>query len=474
MNKDIILRRLLLLVIVFVAAVKADYQSPFSFKTDEEAILFGQFGFYEGGRFSVNVDLSSNVDRNEYYTPENLNRTIIEVLVCKDRQFSDAFDDYCALRPTCIYQQPLSNEGYSQYSVEIEQDGYYYFLLTKCSQSIFPLTYRVSYTTYNPGDNHLSAELIPLPHTFMLFTAIWGVLSILWSVNWIMHRRQNVKLHKIITLFPFSKLCDVIYSLGYYQYYRSHGATSVAVVILYWVFYIIFKIISLIVLLFISSGWGICPGRYKSLITPLVIIIVLLGVTLALGSFFGGYYIVISFIVYIPVLCMIFFKADVNIKKIRLEIEEEREKRINSQTTTTTSTTTENANAFSIDEESNQSNSHETQVNTNNNNNNNNNNDDKDKKNEISDQTPEIARKNQILNMFVIFKWIMIGFIILVIVIQFLSVAFPMGWVFQFMMMLVEVALFICIGLTFRLRKQVKDSYYEFIDESNNDGIELH
>jgi len=446
---------IVLIIFNYSSIIKADYQSPFDFKTDEEAILFGKFGFYEGGTFNFNIDLTKNIDK-DYYTPENLNQTIIELLICKDKQFSDAFDDYCSLRPTCIYQTLVSNEGFTQFSGEIEQDGYYYFLITKCSPNIYPLTYQVSYTTYNPTNNHLSAELIPLPHMFSLFTAIWAVLTILWSLNWIMNRKQNVKLHKVITLFPFSKLFDVIYSLGYYQYYKVHGATSVAVVILYWVFYIFFKIVSCVVLLFIASGWGICKGRYKSLITPLIVIIVLLGVTLALGSFFGGFYTIISFVVYIPVLCMIFFKTDANIRKIKVEIEEEKEKRTNRSET-------QNESQFSIDDVE--------QTNSNNNNNNNNSDEtNNNKKNEISDQTPEVARKNQILNMFTMFKWIMIGFLILVIIIQFLSVAFPMGWVFQFMMMIVEVALFICIGLTFRLRKQQKDSYYELDDESNNNN----
>eukprot|EP01132_Coremiostelium_polycephalum_P009381 gene9381-11523_t len=73
----------------------------------------------------------------------------------------------------------------------------------------------------------------------------------------------------------------------------------------------------------LTFGWGICPGRYRHLRKPLALIVSVLIITLVLGAVFGKYFTILSFVVYIPVLCIIFIKCDSNIRLIRNSIAKE-------------------------------------------------------------------------------------------------------------------------------------------------------
>ncbi|EGG18193.1 hypothetical protein DFA_03680 [Cavenderia fasciculata] len=410
------------------AMVDAIYQEPYSFKGKYNVNDIGSFGFLSGGYFDVNIQVENPSDSS----PPPI------FMACTQQEYNDKFDNYCTLKPNCTFTQQLnssSNSSISHIKGSIKDTDYYFFVITQCDATYY---YTVSYAFYNPGGNHLSYQFIPLPIILMVFTGIWVLLTALWSINWIQNRNQNVKLHKVITLYPFSKLSMIVYSLGYWRYLQSYGAVGIGVLIFYWIFYIIFKVISCVVLLFIATGWGICKGRFEHLRKALYIIIILLTATLALGAFLGG-----------------FFTSDANVRLLRAQIAEAQNN---------------NAKSVSVDQSSSDAHEHEMQtippnptlekdpeapsqdINT-----------AKPNSTRDDDKALNLSLLNDKLHMFVAFKWIMLVYLTCVIVIQFLSAAFPFGWVFEFFMLLVETVMFICIGVTFRLRKQKK--YYEFVDE---------
>ncbi|EFA80300.1 hypothetical protein PPL_07130 [Heterostelium album PN500] len=473
--KDISLSSILLVILLLfctnIYVVDAIYQSPYTFSSKNGLTTIDSFGFLQGGYFDFNYKI---VDGDFF---ENTT----QLLVCTDHQYNDLESStYCLVQPTC-YQvfQFTNSSGTISYKIDRKFGDYFTFLIGQCSPTNQRITYKISYAFYNPGGNHLSYQYIPLPYIYMIFTGVWVILTILWCINWYLNRKQNIKLHKVISLLPFSKLAVVAYYCGYWTYLQTYGAVGIVVIIFFWLFYIVFRVIACVVLLTIATGWGICSGRYEHLKKPLALIIILLGVTIALGAILQGFFNFLQFIVYIPVLCIIFIKTDFNINLIRASILElhsntqmqpiagsQQQQQQQQQQEAEVTLKHEVLDPPTVQQPPN-NNSDSSNDNSSNNNNNSN----------VATGAPEssvvqvrdqdnalkLSQLQSKLMMFTAFKWIMLAYLSSVIVIQFLASAFQLVWIFELLSLLIDVALFVCIGLTFRLRKE--KMYYEFMDE---------
>ncbi|KYQ90675.1 hypothetical protein DLAC_09311 [Tieghemostelium lacteum] len=468
-------RKILLFIVVILAVIEISHcnylaSQDFTFDEDNDLVYIAEFGFLEGGQFNIRLESKSVIENTtEPDGTPNIDQTPqFQLYGCFEKEFTRnrQWDDVCFFNPKCTLTFVLS-QGNNYFNDEIKKEGYYYFLMSKCLAQ--EMKFNVEYSFTNPTNNHLSYELMPLPIILMVFVAIWSILIIYWISNWVLNRTQHIKLHKVITLYPISKLIDVIYSLGYYQYIKTHGSTNVATLIMYWVIFIIFRIISIVVLLLISCGWSILPVSIsKSFQNIIYICIVALAITLGIGSFLGGYYNILSFIIYIPILIIIFIKTDKSIHLIQISISSSIQKQIQQQ----------------IQQQEQQ----QQQVGEG---------DDDQQQVELGDEQPReqvqqqqppqhpiplssvnseidripLEKRYSILYMYIAFKWIMLIFLGFTIILQFMAIVFTYTWAFDFFTYVIEVSLFLCLALTFRLRKEKKQSYFLFDEDYEMDNI---
>lgn len=177
----------------------------------------------------------------------------------------------------------------------------------------------MSYIFLNPGGEHLGFPYIPLPKLYIFFTVAWVVLAGLWCFNWIWHRQQRIKLHRVITLFPILKAAVAAYALGYWQHWSNvgmcecawicsekkkgnslaelyiwyAGSASVGLVLGYWLLYILFKAVFYTVLLLIAKGWRITRDKIGNNKFVIAAIISSLTITLLIGILFTGFFMVL-------------------------------------------------------------------------------------------------------------------------------------------------------------------------------------
>ncbi|GAM23660.1 hypothetical protein SAMD00019534_068350 [Acytostelium subglobosum LB1] len=406
---------LVLVTLLSIATTPTDatYQAPYVVTMSDGLAGLAMFGFQKNGYFDFNYQLHDN---------EVSNGTLL--LVC-------TWDEYNNL----------------------DDDSY-------CHNIEHTLRYTVSYAFYQPDGKELSYEYLAFPITFLIFAIIWLVLTLLWCVNWVMNRKQNVRLHKLITLFPFSKLAMVTYFCGFYFYLQNYGAVGLGVYVFFWLFYIIFRIVAVVVLLTIATGWGILPGRYNNLYKSLCVIVLLLVIAIVLGAIFGRFFAFLQYIIYIPILIIIFIKSDQNIRIIRATL-------LDAQTSSQMQPIDQQQQqqqhapngAFSIEENEQQhqaplpppqSADNSVQPNS-------------VEQARDKDKALKLSQLEKKLRMFTAFKWIMLGYLVSEIVIEFLKAAIYFVWLWTFLDLLIDLTIFVCIGLTFRLRKE--KLYYEFVDE---------
>ncbi|GAM26232.1 hypothetical protein SAMD00019534_094070 [Acytostelium subglobosum LB1] len=478
----------------------ATYTAPHSFVLSEGVETLGQFGFLANGHF----DLSYSIIDGNYVANTS------KLLICTNQEYNNiASNTYCkewTRSMKCAINYTLeSSSGYI--SNTIARRSFYTFLIAQCTGQA--LTYRVSYAFYQADGNQLSYESIPLPVTYVVFTSFWVVLCLAWGINWILFRKQRIKLHRVITTYPITKLAVVSFFCGYWYYLRSHGAVGLATTIFYWIFYAVNKTISCVLLLVISTGWGICACKFEHLKRSLYIVVGLLAVTICLGALFGGFFNYLQFIVYIPILGIIFIKTDNNILSIKTSIQELEQSTSSSSLLVmaagdgSTSPVSSPASPQSPpsqpeQQQQQQRTGHETnnfeRLSVNGDSDDNDNDNDKDNEdNQIErdrakqqeqqqpqeqhtsdsssrisnlrdeDKALRLSQYNQKIAMFFAFKWIMLTYLSLFIIIDFLKAAYPIIWVWDFLGLTIDVFLFVCIGFTFRLR--AARLYYEFKDE---------
>jgi hypothetical protein len=185
--------------------------------------LIDNFGFLEGG--SINL-LYTNQD----------NRSLT-IVFCTDGQMQNVFGkvDACEnnlIQPgNCAFLASSNIDGVISFYQEVNFEDNLNMIMTSCTSGSFGG--QIEYTFLNPGGEQLSSGDIPLPRLFFVIAGLWLLLNVLWCWNWIKNRSQKSYLHRIISLYPFTKLLEVVMSGIYWILLSKNGQVNVATIVFF-------------------------------------------------------------------------------------------------------------------------------------------------------------------------------------------------------------------------------------------------
>jgi len=281
---------------------------------------------------------------------------------------------------------------------QITSYGVYYLLLANCDKNTLNLQFDM--VLKNPNGEQLGFGYIPLPALYTVQLVLWIIAFGAWCFNWIKYRTQNNKLHRIITLFPSTKLIFCVSAVLYWNTFATEGQSTLGILIFFIVMLIGYIAVMYALLLIIASGWGICRSHLSNDKFAIAGIVVGLIVTQTAGLWLKGFFNLLNFIIYIITIVMIFRYINRNLIDLA------------------------SGNANLSDSEENEA------------------------TRPVRDTTREKER------MFKSFKVIMLGYIVLMMVILIVQMLFMYNypWVTYMLTELLEIMLFICIGWTFRLQ----------------------
>ncbi|EGC31697.1 hypothetical protein DICPUDRAFT_82427 [Dictyostelium purpureum] len=459
--KNLIIIIFLIIFINKLLFVESTYSSPDTFEFRNGTIYaFAEFGFIKNGSYSMNI-------KRDKVNSSNYGNMILVVAMCANRQikymnnvdpcfFIDPlnFYDFDILERAiyfpfldgCINHLAISDnfDSITTFNGTIMDQDYYKFVTFSCWNSPGSKTVpmEISYEQINPNHNHLSMEYFYFPNTFLVFLILWSIVAIGWLTNWLLYRKQSTKLHFIISLIPISTIVYLIFTYFFYSYLKRDGDFGWAVYIFNSLIYSAKMIIFLIVLMLISMGYGIMLRDFKSTRFFFVILIIILFSSTFMSSFYTTNSLnLVMLITYLPVPVSIIYMAQFNITYIRTLI---------------------NGDSVSSNQTNNSNNQNQDQNQNNNNN--------------AQEKELELKRYKSIYYLFQGFKWTMVPYCILTIIIGFVSVYVYFPFVFLLIQQILNFSLFVMIAIIFRLKKVKKDTFYEFFDEetyNNNNSNEM-
>ncbi|KAM9948512.1 hypothetical protein ACTFIT_001863 [Dictyostelium discoideum] len=365
----------------------------------------------------------------------------------------------------------LSTLNETKWTGTIDETDYYAYVYFSCFKGTQSIKMEISVESLNPGNNHLSFEYLMFPSTYLAFIVVWSFLSLLWLINYLTHYWLSTKLHWIISLIPISTLINQVYSLILFEKLKSDGALGSATFVFNSLLYSLQLVVLLIVLMLIAMGYAIIPKQFKKVNLLIIVMAIIIFVGTFIGSYYSGHYNYVILITYFPVALFIIFVTQNNIKRIKRFLRNKEKEcdmvpidssssnggsvitnQVGNIPTITITTTSTNTNT---DTNINTNTSTNTNTNTNTTTNSNN-------ENQIN-----ITKIKSIYYLFISFKWIMVPYVLITIIISLISIYIYQPWIFLFIQFLLNVTLFILIAIVFRLKKSKKGSFYEFFDENN-------
>jgi len=203
----------------------------------------------------------------------------------------------------------------------INETNQYYFLLDNCAG--VPVSIILSYTFLNPGGEQLSLGLIPLPKLYIAFIVLWSIVSIVWCFNWLYYRQQNVKLHKFISVIPFTSIMRSAFSFVLFRTFSVYGYLSYTLFVLFVVALVVWHFTFYATLMLIAKGW--CTVNDK-LPTTTYLLIFMIAAAEGLVFFVEYFYVAVlllSFVIDIVIFVIVFRSTAQSVDQL---------KRINSTT----------------------------------------------------------------------------------------------------------------------------------------------
>lgn len=238
-------------------------------------------------------------------------------------EFRDSLSETCdrlSENPADVCEMSELFTGKLNVTKKIEKGGMYFFIIGNCyNYSTIPeYTASVKYELVNPGGEQLSSEEIPYPAMYIVLIVVWILITSIWMMNWIVNRTQHVKLHKVISLLPLFKTFFCAAALYYWKMLSSSGTETKALISIYGSFYIFFELSFYLILLIISSGWGITRDHFhardKWVLSAIAIV---LSASLILSFIFRGYFSVLMLVMYVIIIVIIFRYTNSNIIALR-------------------------------------------------------------------------------------------------------------------------------------------------------------
>ena len=202
----------------------------------------------------------------------------------------------------------------------IQDRGFYYFFISSCNSSE-QMSFSIEYTMLNPGNEHLSYDLIPNKITYFVFLILWIIGFGLTTVDIIFKKVKNHKLFSFNLLINLSFFALMLYWTTQYAYWMNLSRTGKETVIIS-LMILFFEILTLwyylIILLIIANGYKIVYDefRWKSSGKVLILIGFILMTNLLMK--YSNFYLMIILLVEIIILVLL-LKMDINSNVTKLK-----------------------------------------------------------------------------------------------------------------------------------------------------------
>ncbi|KAF9984862.1 hypothetical protein BGZ75_003586 [Mortierella antarctica] len=205
---------------------------------DQRGLVFiSSFGFFPGGVLDINLhDL-----KVEHYQGQDDSENRIGFLIQKGPSDANAVD----WEESCI----LDDEYFKE---DIEQGGSEFMLLDTKNTTI--VSFKLTTTEINPGNNYLSAGDIPLPKVYAASAVAYFAASVLWAA---MLMKKDTKVfwpHKLIlvlaVMIGIQKTFQVLK-----VHYMSTGVDSEGWTVMFYIFAFLKGSLSILIITLIASGW---------------------------------------------------------------------------------------------------------------------------------------------------------------------------------------------------------------------------
>ena len=152
----------------------------------------------------------------------------------------------------CSYGAVITNNTAVIIEGEVPDAASYTLWFFSCGQKG---TVDVTFYAVNPGDNNLSSSQIYIPLVKLVFACIWAAFTLLWTVNWLMYRRQSILLHNYLHFIFIVKIISLVISYLRWQIQTQHGDTVVAPTVFDIALEFVFFEFLLHCVCFIGKGW---------------------------------------------------------------------------------------------------------------------------------------------------------------------------------------------------------------------------
>lgn len=242
-----------------------------------------QFGFKKNGKYSIVLS--------------NPSAPLVFGLATKEEVSSNSiFNFEMSPRPDICHgkyqlakiQQFAEFNETTVLSGEIPKKGVYTPFYYGCTED-YKFSLEVDFLN---GNSHLDYRIYPSTICTPIFIGLFGLLFVLWLINWFTHFTLEIKIHYFLTsCFVLAVVMRGLY-YGYLEDMKRVGFISDAIYYSYYIIDSINTLFLLITLILAARGWYIISKKieYKSLIVPIVfstlyVILNALLIFLSLGFF---------------------------------------------------------------------------------------------------------------------------------------------------------------------------------------------
>eukprot|EP00056_Hartaetosiga_gracilis_P004718 m.77629 g.77629 ORF g.77629 m.77629 type:complete len:672 (-) comp11925_c0_seq3:160-2175(-) len=247
---------LLLFAVVFTGAIRV--RETVTLREGYSVILQMNeepFGFENGGTLDVLVDCDSNFAPEMSIllsTPEQWD----DKATCGDLSYSRSYNLSHSLSPE------VKRYHLVEPIVGDDSDNFYFFILRICGGLSSPsrvdsVACKIDLNAINPGNEHLSKDLIPLPEMFLILFFIWMFVCVLWLLNWLLFSKYNNSLHTFITVLAMLKLVALYFRYQEFEDISHLGFEQHHFFVLRVLLHNIEIVVFFWLLVLISMGWKI-------------------------------------------------------------------------------------------------------------------------------------------------------------------------------------------------------------------------
>ncbi|OHS93563.1 hypothetical protein TRFO_40194 [Tritrichomonas foetus] len=238
-------------------------------------LFLEDFGFQKNGIFTINI--SSSKHKQIYIAVANSYETSTIMAITMG---TETYDCSTISRLFQVnYSKTLTlNDGFGSYSEIIGYKSYYTPIFISCDNS--GSYYQFSLSFLNPN-SHLDYRIIPCIYTKPVSSSLFGLLLVVWLINWLCNFTLKNSLHTYLTItFVFTLLSSIISFFEIYHNHRSDDYSTLTPVSM--VFRAIQEVCLLSAMMMAAKGWCIIidtvnwVGIFLSIVYSLIFIVPML------------------------------------------------------------------------------------------------------------------------------------------------------------------------------------------------------